>query len=653
MKESILSRTENEGTAKGDKPLATAVEKAINRTREYLLKHQNPQGYWQGELEADASVSAGYIPLMHFMDLPVPPQRVRKIVNTVMMKQNSDGSWSAYYNGPGDVSVTSQVYFALKLAGVSVEDEYMRRARDFVIKNGGVMKANLITKIWLALFGEFDWKGIPTVPPEMIFLPSWFYFNIYECSSWARATIMALAILSTEKPVCKIPDHAHVSELYAEPEKDRDYSVGKSPRLICWETFFLATDRILKLYQKLPIKPLRGLALKKTLDWVIGHQEKDGSWGGIMLPWVYSLFALKCLGHATDHPVVKKGIEGLEGFIVEDENTFLLEPAVSPVWDTAWAILALHESGLASDHTALTKAAGWLLNQEIRTKGDWKVNNPHTQAGCWAFEFENQYYPDIDDTSIVPRALNAVKLPTREEETAKYQAIQRGVSWVISMQGDNGGWAAFDLNNNRRMLTHIPFSDFMTPLDPVSPDVTSHVIELLSQYTGRYQKAGERGLDYLKRSQEKDGAWYGRWGVNYIYGTGLVLPSLKAAGVDMKQEYIQAAVRWLKDHQNTDGGWGETCHSYDDPAYRGRGQSTASQTAWAIIGLLAADEVSSTEVQRGIDYLLRTQQDDGVWAEEAFTGTGFPKAFYLRYELYKIYFPLIALARYKAAIQEV
>jgi squalene-hopene/tetraprenyl-beta-curcumene cyclase len=528
----------------------------------------------------------------------------------------------------------------------------MRRARDFVIEKGGVMRANLITRIWLALFGQFDWRGIPTIPPEIVLLPAWFYFNIYEFSSWTRATIMALAILTTEKPVCRVPPCAQVSELYAEPEKDRKYSVGKSPRILSWETFFLAADRLLKIYQKLPVKPLRALARRKTAEWVINHQEQDGSWGGIMLPWVYSLFALKCLGYPADHPVVKKGIAGLEGFIIEDDNTFLLEPAVSPVWDTAWAVLALRESGLPADHPALAKAARWLLSKEIQTEGDWKIKNPRARPGCWAFEFENRNYPDIDDTSVVPRALNAVTLPSTAD-AARSAAIKRGVNWVLAMQGNNGGWAAFDRNNNRRMLAHIPFSDFMTPLDPVSPDVTNHAIELLSLFANKYCQPLEKGLAYLKGSQEKDGAWYGRWGVNYLYGTGLVLPSLAAAGEGMNQEYIRRAVRWLEDHQNPDGGWGETCRSYEDPAARGQGASTASQTAWALIGLLAAGEASTVAVRRGIDYLLYSRQDNGAWLEQAFTGTGFPRAFYLRYELYKIYFPLMALSRYRTAIEEV
>ncbi len=633
--------------------ISGAVEQAIKETQAYLLGIQNPGGYWKGKLEADMSVSAGYLPLMYFLGIEVKPERVRKIIRTARTQQNSDGSWSAYYGGPGDVSVTAQVYFALKLAGVSPEEEYMRIARDFVTGKGGLMKANLITRIWLALFGEYSWNGIPTIPPEITLLPPWFYFNIYECSSWTRATIMALAILTVRKPVCRIPDSAHVSELYAEPPAQRKYSAGTSPGPFKWETFFLAADRLLKIYQGLPVKPLRDLALRKTADWIVRHQETDGSWGGIMLPWVYSLFALKSLGYSNEHPVIKKGIEGLEGFIVEDEESFLLEPATSPVWDTAWAILALRESGLPGSHGSLIKAAQWLLSKEIRDRGDWSIKNPRAEPGGWSFEFENRQYPDIDDTAVVPRALKAVSLPTLDEEAAKDGAVRRGVKWTLAMQGDNGGWAAFDRNNNRSMLTHIPFSDFMTPLDPVSPDVTNHVLELLSQFGDTYAEEIHRGLDYLEKSQEADGAWYGRWGVNYLYGTGLVLPSLKAAGADMAQEYIRKSIRWLKEHQNPDGGWGESCRTYDDPGWWGRGESTASQTAWALLGLLASGEARSDAVQRGILYLLNTRQGDGSWREQAFTGTGFPRAFYLRYELYRIYFPLMALSRYRIALEEV
>jgi squalene-hopene/tetraprenyl-beta-curcumene cyclase len=518
------------------------------------------------------------------------------------------------------------------------------------LAHGGLMKTNLITRIWLALFGEFPWQGVPTIPPEIVFLPSWAYFNIYECSSWARATIMALAVLTVKRPVCPIPAPARLAELW--PQRPGKYPVGASPGLFTWETFFLAADRLLKAYEKLPVKPRRGLALRRTADWIVRHQEADGSWGGIMLPWVYSLFALKSLNYGLDHPVMKKGVEGLEGFIVEDGDSFLLEPATSPVWDTAWSVLALRQSGLPADHPALLKAARWLVGKEIKEKGDWSVKNPKVAPGGWSFEFENRWYPDIDDTAVVPRALMAVSFSDKAEAAARDAAVRRGTDWALAMQGKEGGWAAFDRDNDRQLLAHIPFSDFMTPLDPVSPDVTNHVIELLSRFENRYDKEIERGLAYLKASQQADGAWYGRWGVNYLYGTGLVLPCLRAAGEDMGSEYVRRAVAWLRDRQNADGGWGESCRSYDDPGARGRGESTASQTAWALLGLLAAGEAASGEAGRGIAYLLDTQQEDGAWREEAFTGTGFPRAFYLRYELYKIYFPLMALARYRSAIQE-
>lgn len=627
------------------------VTEAIQKAQEYLLAHQNPEGYWVGELEADVSVTAGYIPLMYFMVGKVDPERQQKVVSFVKSRQQSDGSWSTYHGGPGDLNVSIQAYFALKLAGVSAEEPFMQRARDFILAEGGLGQANVFTRIWLALFGQFDWHSIPTIPPEIILLPNWFYLNIYEFASWARATIVALTVILTQKPVCPVPEYAQVSELHGKPERQRNYKVAEiDKRFFSWERFFLLLDSLFKLWERLPYKPGRGLALRKTEKWIIEHQEADGSWGGIMLPWVYSLFALKSLGYPLDHPVIARGLAGLEGFIVEDASTLRLQPATSPVWDTAWTVIALRESGLPADHPALQKAARWLLGQEIRVGGDWQVKNPDTEPGGWAFEFENDLYPDLDDTPVVARALRKVRLSAEEEE-AKAKAIDRGLRWTLSMQSSDGGWAAFDRDNNKQILASVPFADFMSPLDPTCPDVTAHVIELLGELN-RHHLALGRALDYLKRSQEVDGAWYGRWGVNYVYGTGLVLAGLAAAGESSEQSYIRRAVSWLRSHQNADGGWGETCHTYEDPAFRGIGPSTASQTAWALMGLMAAGEVLSPAVRAGINYLLETQQADGSWKEDAYTGTGFPRAFYLRYDLYRIYFPLIALARYRACLEE-
>lgn len=624
------------------------VEAAVRRVQAHLLGIQSPKGYWSGELEADASVSAGYIPLMYFMLGKVDLVRQQKVVTFALSKQNPDGSWPSYFGGPGDLNATVQVYFALKLAGLSAELPAMRLAREFVLARGGICEAGVFTKIWLALFGQYDWRGTPSVPPELILLPNWFYFNIYEFASWSRETIVALMVVLTNRPTCRVPETARVDELYVEPESRRDYSLGKKDGFN-WRSIFLLADSVFKLWDRSPVKPGRRHALGQAERWIVKHQEADGSWGGIMLPWVYSLIALRSLGYPLDHPVIARGLQGLEGFIAEDSATLRLLPATSPVWDTAWAVVALSESGLSPEHPALRNAGRWLQSQEIRAGGDWQIKNPNTEPGCWAFEFDNDFYPDMDDSAVVPRALLRVRLEDVEEE-GKARAIERSERWVVSMQGKDGGWAAFDLNNDKTFLSHVPFADFMTPLDPTCADVTAHVVELLAEI-GTHPRAIEKAISYLRSIQEQDGAWYGRWGVNYLYGTGLVLAALRAAGHDMGQPWIQKGAAWLRSRQNSDGGWGESCHSYEDPRRRGEGQSTASQTAWALMGLMAAGEAAGQSVELGIDYLVRTQGEDGTWKEDLYTGTGFPRAFYLRYDLYRTYFPLMALSRYKTLLE--
>ncbi len=625
------------------------IRQAIQKTRDYLLDRQHPEGYWVGELEADASVAAGYIPLMYWMTGTIDPARQQKAVNFALSKQNPDGSWSAFPGGPGNLDVSIQVYMALKLAGLSAGLLKMQQARRFVLSKGGIGKANAFTRIWLALFGQFDWRDTPSVPPEIIYLPNWFYFNIYEFASWSRETIMALAVVLSQKPVCRVPQGRGVEELYLEPAGKRHYPLGKTGRRLSWDNFFLRADALFKAWDRVPIRPGRKQALRKVAEWIVAHQEADGSWGGIMLPWIYSLIALKSLGYGPQHPVIVKGMKGLEDFIIEDETTLRLQPATSPVWDTAWVIHALLEAGLPGDHPALTRAARWLLQQEIRFPGDWKIKNPKTEPGGWAFEFANKFYPDLDDTPVVARALGSIRLDTAEE-AAKQQAIERARRWVLSMQCRDGGWAAFDLNNDKQALVHVPFADFMSPLDPTCADVTAHAIEFLSGLDSHPPEeaiALRRGLRYLQDSQQADGSWYGRWGVNYVYGTGLALEGIQAAGTRMEQDFVQRAAGWLRAHQNPDGGWGETCQSYgDDPAERGRGPSTASQTAWGLFGLLAAGQPDDRPIQAGLRYLLDTQCADGSWTEPLYTGTGFPRAFYLHYDLYRIYFPLIALGRY-------
>jgi len=621
------------------------AEEAMRKTCEHLLGLQNEEGYWVGELEADASVAAGYIPLMLFMTGQVDESRARKIVHYVLSRQQSDGSWSIYEGGPGDLSASVQVYFALKLAGKAETEPEMRRAKEFILSQGGVQRANIITKIWLSIFGQYDWRHIPSLPPELILLPDWFYFNIYELSSWSRATAVALMLVVTLRPKLAVGEQGRVDELY-DPRQPRG-ARAPSPCPPARRLFFRSVDRLFKIAERLPFKPLRKRALRKAEQWLIEHQDADGSWAGIMLPWIYALIGLKALGLSSRHPVIAKGLRGLERFLVEDEESLWLQPAMSPIWDTAWAIVALADSGVASDHPALVRAARWLLHEQVRVPGDWVVKTPGVPPGGWAFEFDNDHYPDIDDTALAARALLQVQLPESEEQ-AKREAVDRGLRWILAMQNDNGGWAAFDRENNLKLLTHVPFADFITPLDPDSPDIVAHVLELFGEigYAGAEL---DRALRYLQAQQHSDGAWYGRWGVNYIYGTSLVLAADSLLTRRLPESCVRRAAAWLTSHQNADGSWGETCQSYDDPACRGIGPGTASQTGWALMGLMAAGEADSEAVRKGIRYLVRTQNADGTWTEAACTGAGFPRTFYLRYDLYRLYFPLLALSRFSQA----
>ncbi|HKI55701.1 MAG TPA: squalene--hopene cyclase [Trueperaceae bacterium] len=615
---------------------------AAQRAQEALLSRQHEEGYWLGELEADASVTAGYVPVMHAVTGEVDPVRRDKAVRFVRARQLGDGSWPAYHGGPGSLDVSVQAYFGLKLAGVDPADRAMARARQFVLSRGGVERANLVTKIWLAVFGQYDYARIPSVPPELMLLPERGPFSIYDFASWSRETLVALMIVSAVKPVFEVPPGRGVAELYA---AGRPPAAPSARPAGLWPALFRAADRAVKVWERLPWQPGRAAALAVAEAWLIRHQEADGSWGGIMLPWVYALFALKGLGYASEHPVVAKAIAGLEGFIIEDDATMRLEPAVSPVWDTAWAVLALRESGLPADHPALLKAGAWLLDREIRQRGDWRVKNPGLQAGGWAFEFANAFYPDLDDTPVVARALLTLSLPPELEER-KRGAVARALAWTLGMQSKDGGFAAFDRDNDMRALAHVPFSDFVPPLDPTCADVSAHVLELLAA-TGETGSARRRTVAYLTRSQEADGAWYGRWGVNYLYGTGLALAALGEGVTGALPPGAERAAEWLIARQNDDGGWGETCASYEEPgpATRGRGPSTPSQTAWALLGLLAVRAPDDPAVERGVAYLAGTQGADGDWGEEAYTGTGFPGTFYLRYEMYRLNFPLLALSR--------
>ena len=648
------------------------LEDAVGRATDFLVSSQYPEGYWWGELESNATMEAEFLLLTHFLGVE-DSDRSRKLANHILSRQRDDGTWGQFYGAEGDLSTTTESYFALKLAGVSPDEPLMRAARDFILARGGIPKTRVFTKIWLALFGQWEWKGVPVMPPEFILLPNWFPLTIYDFSSWARATVVPLLILLDRKPVKSIPGWAHIDELYPEPRDQIDCSIVRPSSLIGWETFFYAGDTVLRQVERLPWNPARSQAIKKAEEWVLDHQEEDGSWGGIQPPWVYSLMALHSLGYAVDHPVMAKGLAGFESFSIEEDDTLRVQACVSPLWDTALAMIGLLDADLPRSHPAVRRAGEWLLKEQILKSGDWQVKAAAVEPGGWAFEFENDLYPDLDDTAEIVMALDKVETGS---ESAKRAAIDRAVQWLLGMQSRNGGWAAFDKDNNNDLIAKIPFADFGEALDPPSVDVTAHILEMLGQlgYDAGHPAVG-RALDYVLSEQEEDGAWFGRWGVNYIYGTGAVLPALEAVGMDMRAQSVRRAARWVVEHQNEDGGWGESCASYTDPDYRGKGPSTASQTAWALLSLISAGDARSNAVARGVDYLVGTQQADGSWDEPYFTGTGFPgygvgrrldryltpddagyqggdlpAGFMINYHMYRNYWPLTALGRYKRIV---
>ena len=628
------------------------LDEAIRRTQDYFLRTQHADGYWSGELESNVCMAAEYLLLTHFLGVATA-ERWRKIVTYLKRQQRPDGTWAIYYDGPPDINATVESYFALKLAGVSPDEPAMRQARDFVLSAGGVPRVRIFTKIWLALFGQWDWRGVPVLPPELMFLPSWFPLNIYDFASWARATIVPMLIILTERPVCLVPEAARIDELYPAPRDQIDYTPPKPGRTVSWKRFFHTADGVLRRYERVAVEPLREAASRAAERWIIAHQEADGSWGGIQPPWVYSLLALKVRGYANDHPIMRRGIEGFEGvWAVQDDQIFNPQACLSPVWDTALAAIGLLDSGLPPDHPALVLAGNWLLREQVLTGGDWQIKAGGVEPGGWSFEFENDLYPDTDDAAEILIFLARTKLPDGKRQRA---ALERGRRWLLGMQSANGGWGAFDKDNTRRLVNDIPFCDFGEVIDPPSEDVTAHVVEALSLLGDAGSPAVRRGIRYLRREQRPDGSWWGRWGVNHVYGTGGVLPALKAAGGDMSRPYVRRARRWLLEHQNEDGGWGESCDSYVDPAAIGRGPSTPSQTSWALLGLLAVDGAGGDgfvpqAMERGVGYLLDTQEEDGQWREDHFTATGFPGDFYIKYHLYRNYWPLTALGRYREAV---
>ena len=626
------------------------VSFGIEKARDYLFAQQHKDGYWCGELEADTTLESDYIAI-HTLLGTGNPSRMQHAVPEIIRHQNEDGGWPIYTGGPSNISASVKAYFALKLMGYKPDHPVLEHARAKILDLGGATECNTFTKIYLCFLGQYDWEAVPAVPPEIVLFPNWFWFNLYEISSWSRAILVPLSIAYAKKPFKKIPAEMGIDELFVGGRHGKHLHLKWTSKKISWRNFFLVLNRVVHFCERFHIRPLRYLALKKAERWMLERFEKSDGLGAIYPGILNSIVALRCLGYSTDDPQVIRALSEFEKLGIDDpgvpdhaEPTFRMQPCMSPVWDTAYAMFALGESGVPKDDSRMQKAADWILSKEVRTWGDWAVKVPDVAPGGWYFEFNNEFYPDVDDSAMVLLGLDRVENP---RERYQHEVCQRAIDWIFAMQCKNGGWASFDKDNTRMVFQHIPFADHNAMLDPPTVDITGRVLEMLAAYgvTGN-DKRVKKAIKFILSEQEPDGSWFGRWGVNYIYGTMLVLRGLQAMGVDHHEPYVQQGAEWLRMVQNPDGGWGESCASYDDPATRGIGPSTPSQTAWAVMGLLAAGDTRSESVQRGILYLLETQRPDGHWDEDRYTGTGFPRVFYLAYHLYRDYFPLIALSAY-------
>lgn len=620
------------------------TEGALERAVQHLRSLQSPEGWWKGELETNVTMDAEDLLLRHFLGILDEPT-AQAAGRWIQSQRQPDGSWATYWGGPADLSATVEAYVALRLVGHGREDAAMRRTAEWIREQGGAEKARVFTRVWLAMVGCWDWDSLPVLPPEIMFLPPWAPLNIYSFGCWARQTLVAISVVMAHRPVRPLP--FDINEI-------RSFSPPAPPQPLTTKAgWFEAVDRLLHRYERLPgwLPPrslVRAAALRLAEQWIVKRQEADGCWGGIQPPLVYSIIALHLQGYPLDHPVLAAALKGMEGFILDDGRGRRVEACQSPVWDTALAVVALADAGVDPEDPAMATARSWLLGEEIRVPGDWAIRRPHLAPGGWAFEFANDNYPDIDDTAEVILALRRAGVAPGQPGD---DAILRGLQWTLGMQSRGGGWGAFDVDNTSELCAAIPFCDFGKVTDPPSADVTAHVLEMLAGEEVE-RDVVERATAWLSREQEADGAWFGRWGVNYVYGVGAAVPALIAAGVPAGDRRIRRAVDWLLRHQNLDGGWGEDLRSYVDDTWRGRGASTASQTAWALLALLAAGEVTHPATRRGVAYLVRTQTPDGTWDEPWFTGTGFPWDFSLNYHLYRLVWPIQALGRYIRAAAE-
>ena len=598
----------------------------------------------------DATIVADRIAYHHWNG-KVDPGWQRKAVNHIFSMQLLDGGWNIYYGGPSEVNATVKCYLALKLAGVPVTDPRMLRAREVALSLGGVPRMNTFSKLYLALLGLFPWDYVPTIPCEVILIGKWFYVNFNEMSSWSRSMLVPLAIINHYKPTR--PLKINLNELYPEGIHQRDLSLAPDPERITWRNFFLWLDRLHKFavwFAENNIHPFRKRALKKAEQWMLERFDGTDGLAAIFPAMLNSLIALKALGYPDDHPQVVRAEKKLKELEHETRDSVRIEPCFSPVWDTAIVAICLQESGVSSDDPVLKRATEWLMTKEIRFRGDWQYKNPaKVEPSGWVFEFENKWNPDVDDTAMVLLALR--KVPT-DNPQKRDECFQRGLKWMLTFQCRDGGWAAFDKDCTKGVLEKVPFADHNAMLDPECADITARILELLGHegYSLQHPQV-QKALRYVQEHQEEDGSWYGRWGVNYIYGTWQVLRGLRALNLDMSQPWLLKARDWLESVQHEDGGWGERCNTYDDPVFKGQGPSTASQTAWAVMGLCAFDDPNRSSIQRGIQYLIEKQNPDGSWTEHETTGTGFPKVFYLKYDMYRNSWPLLALGTYRKILE--
>jgi squalene-hopene/tetraprenyl-beta-curcumene cyclase len=609
-------------------PVAVPARAALGAAVEHLLDRQDRAGWWAGELETNVTMTAEHVLLLTFLGLSCDAIRdgaIRHLIGA----QRDDGSWGLYHDAPADLSTTIEAYVALRVLGVDTARAEMRKALRVILEQGGVAHARVFTKIWLALFGAYPWEGVPSMPPELVWLPPRVPLNLYDFACWARGTVAPLLIVISRRP-CR-PLRFSLSELVLPGTEWRLARVeGSGP--------FAWADHLQKQYDRMRLQPGRRAARRRVVGWIRERQEADGSWGGIQPPWVYSLMALHLEGMPLDHPVMRRGLEGLDRFALEDGDGWRLQACMSPVWDTALALLAVRRAGIPADAAPVRRAVDWLLSEQIFGGGDWQVRcPPGVEGGGWAFEFDNDIYPDIDDTAVVVLALL-----TAEPTAAVRRAIARARDWMIAMRSSDGTWAAFDRDNVRTLVYKLPFADFGALLDPPTEDVTAHAVEMLTAL-GEPQDGATLApaIAYLRRAQDPRGSWFGRWGVNHVYGTWCVVSALATLGT-AKHE-VSRAVAWLERIQNPDGGWGETCASYRDDSFAGVGVSTASQTAWAMLAMEGGGAVPSRVSRAGAGFLI-DRQSGGTWAEPEHTGTGFPGDFYINYHLYRHIFPLMALA---------